>query len=408
MDLERSRITRRGFVAMTGAASLGALLAACGQGGSSDSGGATTAAAAGETTAAGATTAASTTAVAAPTFDPASEPDGPIKLFEWVGYDAKEMWAGYTGGEYGTKSPLKFDFLENDQQALAKVASGYNPDIIHPCVAYTKDWNAAGLIQPLDTALLPDYEGIPEAIRTGGMIDGQVYHVAFDIGFSTLTYRADKLPLVQGEESWNVLLDPANKGRISIYSDEVSIIKIGALINEGAIDPNKLTAEQIEASKTTLIEAKPQIRNFWGNQNDAINDFVNGNVWATYTWPDGYYKIKNHPKMKDIDVRYMQPTEGRLAWVCGFVVNATSERPGRSMLAIAAANTPQTGAWLTDAFQYTSAQQAGVTDLIKNKDLITEFELDDPAAFAPPRAWFETPLDNRKDYVEAGSEVKAA
>ena len=188
----------------------------------------------------------------------------------------------------------------------------------------------------------------------------------------------------------------------------MTIIKIGALINEGAIDPNVLTTEQIQAAKETMIQAKPQIRNFWGNQNDAINDFVNGNVWATYTWPDGYYKIKNHPKMKDVEVKYMWPKEGRLGWVCGFVINSASERPGRSTLAVAAANTPEVGAWLTDAFQYTSAQQDGVQELIKNKELITEFSLDDPTAFSPPRAWFETPLENRKEYVDAGTEVKAA
>lgn len=411
MDFEKGKVSRRGFVAMTGAASLGALLAACGGGGSDGEESATTAAAGGGETAPAETTAPATTAEAAagPTFDPASEPDGDIVAFEWVGYETPDMWGAYINGEYGQASPLKFEFLENDQQALAKVASGYNPDLIHPCVAYVKDWQAAGLIQPFDMTLLPDWEGIPEAIRAGGLIDGVNYYVPFDVGFSTLTYRTDKIPLAEGEESWNILLDTANAGKISIFSDDVAIIKIGALINAGEpIDPNVLTTEQIQAAKDTMIQAKPQIRNYWGNQNDAINDFVNGNVWATYTWPDGYYKIKNHPKMKDVEVKYMWPKEGRLGWVCGLVLNAASERPGRSTLAAAAANTPEVGAWLTDAFQYTSAQQEGVQELIKNKELITEFSLDDPTAFAPPRAWFETSLENRKEYVDAGTQVKAA
>ena len=51
----------------------------------------------------------------------------------------------------------------------------------------------------------------------------------------------------------------------------------------------------------------------------------------------------------------MWPKEGRLAWVCGFVLNSQSERPGRSTLAVAAANTPEVGAWLIDDYQYTSA-----------------------------------------------------
>ena len=112
-------------------------------------------------------------------------------------------------------------------------------------------------------------------------------------------------------------------------------------------------------------------------------------------WPDGYWNVKNHPKMKDVDVRYMWPKEGRLAWVCGFVLNAQTERPGRSTLVVAAANTPAVAASLTDVFQYGSAQQDGVQELIKNKALITTFSLDDPTAFEPPRAWFEKPLPNR-------------
>jgi spermidine/putrescine transport system substrate-binding protein len=407
------KLNRRGFLALTGATSLAALFAACGGGTESaeETTAATTAAAGGEDTAPATTAAPAETTAAAPVFDPASEPDGEITFFEWAGYDdtAPWMWKAYTAGEYGKKSPLKFEFLENDIQALAKVASGYSPDVIHPCIAYWPDFAAAELIQPFDPTLLPDYEGIPEAIRTPGVSeDGLIYHVPFDIGFSSLVYRADKIPITEDQESWSLLLDSAYKGRLATYSDPVTIIKIGALINEGAIDPNKLTSDQIQAAKETMIQAKPNIRTFWSNNQDNINDFINGNVWATYMWPDGYWQALNHEKLKGVDVRYMWPKEGRLAWVCGFVLHANTEQPGRATLAVAAADTPEAAAALTDNFQYGAAQQEGVTDLIQNKALIETFSLDDPTAFAPPRAWFEQPLPNRQEYAEAGEEVKAA
>ena len=189
---------------------------------------------------------------------------------------------GLHQGRIRARSPLKFDFLENDIQALAKVASGYSPDVIHPCIAYWPDFHAAGLVQPFDKALLPDYEGIPEAIRGPGVgDDGLVYHVPFDIGFSAFVYRADKIPITPEEESWNILLDPAYEGKLATFSDPITIIKIGALINAGEpIDPNKLTSDQIEAAKETMIEAKPQIRNFWDNNQGNIDDFINGNLWG--------------------------------------------------------------------------------------------------------------------------------
>ena len=82
--------------------------------------------------------------------------------------------------------------------------------------------------------------------------------------------------------------------------------------------------------------------------------------------------------------------------------------PGRATSAVAAANDPKVAAWLTDAYQYASAQQNGVAALVKSKEIVTAFGLDDPTAFAPPKAWFEAPLPNRAEYVKAGQDVKAS
>jgi spermidine/putrescine-binding protein len=180
------------------------------------------------------------------------------------------------------------------------------------------------------------------------------------------------------------------------------------MMNEGAVNPNVLDDAQIAAAKETAMKWKPNLRNYWTSQTDTVNDFINGNLVATYTWPDGYWKIKNHPKMKDRNIKYMQPSQGRLAWVCGMVLSSTTKQPGRASLAMAATNTPAAGAALTDVFQYASAQQKGVMELIKDKDLIAAFDIDKPEAWEPPNAWFEAPLPNYREYVTAGQEVKSA
>ena len=46
--------------------------------------------------------------------------------------------------------------------------------------------------------------------------------------------------------------------------------------------------------------------------------------------------------------------------------------------------------------------------LVTNKEIVAAFQLNDPSAFAPPKAWFEAPLPNRAAYVKAGQEVKAS
>jgi len=400
------QLDRKGFLALSGTTGLAAFMAACG--GSSSGGG-------GDADGGGAADAGST-AAAVPALDPASEPGGPIEIFTWAGYDndpeagAPWMWEQYETGPYAADSPLKWTFLEDDTQALAKVASGYSPDIVHPCVMWVPQWKEGGLIQPLDLSLLPDYEGIPAAIRVGGEIEGQTWFVPFDVGFSTLTYDADAINFdeVGGEETWQILLDSRYAGKMSMFSDPTSIIGVSHMMNEGAVDPNVLTTEQIAAAKETALKWKPNLRNYWTSQTDTINDFVNGNLLATYTWPDGYWRIKNHPKMKDRNIKFMQPKEGRLAWVCGMVLGSATKQPGRATMAIAAANTPQAGASLTDIYQYSSAQQAGVMDLIQDKALISAFEIDNPSAWEPPKAWFEHAIPNYREVIAAGEEVKAS
>lgn len=400
MNVEDHNLSRRGFFTASGGISIAALLAACGGSSSSSSSSSSS-----EPAAAG-----STTAPAGPNFDPATEPDGTLTAFEWIGYEEdKGMWDGYTKGPYGTKSPLKITALEDDQQALAKVAAGQFFDLIHPCVAYVPDWKNAGLIQPLEESMLPDLGGVPPAVLDNSRVDGVLYHVPFDIGFSTMAYRPDKITFPDGQESWNFILDPKYEKRIAMYSDPVSIIKIGALINEGAINPNTLTQEQIDAAKDTMIKALPQIRYFWSDEPKTYADMIAGNIDASYFWPDGFYQAKLGLAKKGIDVVYSKPKEGRLAWVCGLVLHAQSKQPGRAMLAIASANSPAAASWLIDNYQYATAQTGpDVAAGVKNKDLIKEFSLDDPSAFAPPQAWFEAFLPNRAAYNKAGEEVKAA
>src|SRR4051812_9233593 len=154
-------LNRRRLLQAAGGLGIAGLLAACGSETSGDGGGgspsaaapadssssapASSAAPAPSASAPGGSTAAAGTAEApaAPgggvhlALDPASE-KGALQIFDWEGYEdsAGPFWDAYVKGPYGKSNPLKFSFLENDQQALAKIASGFTTDVTHPCLAY--------------------------------------------------------------------------------------------------------------------------------------------------------------------------------------------------------------------------------------------------------------------------------
>ena len=257
-------------------------------------------------------------------LDPASE-KGSLEIFDWQGYEdtAGPFWTHYTEGPYGKSNPLKFTFLENDQQALAKVASGFKTDVTHPCLAYTKNWLDADLIQPWDVAEIPGFDTINPRLYEASVFDDQVYGIPWDWGYVSLVYRADRVD--PKEMSWNLLLDERYKGRIGFFTDGVDIIQVGGLIN-GVSDPNKMSSEEIEAAKQTMLKAKKNIRTFWTNQTEAVQEMVAGNLDITYGWPDAWYNVK--AGLPNADVQYLDPVEGRLAWVCGYVLMKDTPRAG--------------------------------------------------------------------------------
>ncbi|MGI9116676.1 MAG: ABC transporter substrate-binding protein, partial [Gaiellales bacterium] len=242
-------------------------------------------------------------------------------------------------------------------------------------------------------------------LKEAGHIDGAYYHMPFDTGFTSLTYDADAVQFPDGEETWAVLLDSAYKGKMSIFRGPDEVIEMAALINRGAKDPTVLTADEVAAAKDTAMKVKENLRNYWTSENDTVNDFVNGNLVVASTWNSGFLRIRNHPKMKGRNIKYMQPKEGRLIWVCGTILSAQSQQPGRAMTAMASVDTAAAAAALTNDFGYASAQQKGVQELIKDKELIALFGLDDPTLWQPPKGWIQKQVEPYKEYIAAGQEV---
>jgi spermidine/putrescine transport system substrate-binding protein len=428
-------MSRRRLLQVGGGLGVAGLLAACG--GDDDGGGsssaATSAAAEPSSSAAPATSAAAATSAAessaaettaeapvstlAPAtsasgggvdlqLDPASE-KGALEIFDWQGYEdtAAPFWTYYTDGPYGKSNPLKFTFLENDQQALAKVASGFKTDVTHPCLAYTKNWLDADLIQPWDVAEIPGFDTINPRLYEASIFDDKVYGIPWDWGYVSLVYRADRVD--PKEMSWNLLLDERYKGRIGFFTDGVDIIQVGGLIN-GVSDPNKMSSEEIEAAKQTMLKAKKNIRTFWTNQTEAVQEMVAGNLDITYGWPDAWYNVK--AGLPNADVQYLDPVEGRLAWVCGYVLMKDTPRAGLAHQFVSSIPTPENALALMDNYYYGAAGGGSpeVLAQVQEKSLVKTFGLDDlETALAPPKTWLLQYLPNRADYVKAAEEVKA-
>ena len=336
-------------------------------------------------------------AEAEPAHPPIEDESGDLLVFEWAGYEVKPLWRAYRQ-KFPDDKP-KFAFLTSDDQAISKVAGGFTADLVHPCVGYVADWVELGVVQPFDPSLLSHFGELNSALVKAGQVNGEQYFIPADWGFSAPLYRADKVD--PREDSWTLLYDERYEGKISWW-DSFENLVIGGYVR-GFADPWDMSDDELEIVKEDLVAAKPLVRNFWSSYTDLNTDLANGNVWIAYAWPDAWLAAKS----EGLDVVYMEPKEGRLSWVCGFLLFASTENYHYAHEFVDAWISSETALWTLENYAYGHANTS-VDVAALDPALVAAFGLDDSAVLQEPRAHIDRHVPRRRLYNKIWSEIKAA
>jgi spermidine/putrescine transport system substrate-binding protein len=290
---------RRGFLAGTAGLGAAVLLPGCGSGSSSGS--------------------------QASTSRPkiGSEP-GNLTILEWDGYQAAgtkaqtykvDFGKDYTDA-YGTNG-LVYSLITNDSDAINKVRTGSKFDLLHPCAENFKDYVDGGFVQPFDTSLIPSFANLNPALVKGGQFNGQQYAIPWDWGYGSVIYRTDKVDPADAT-GWELFWNPKYKGRISMWNGATTNFEIAAL-KLGFPQMDNLTSDQLDQATQSLIDQKPLNKLLWKSEyTDLQPALQNGDIWIAYSWQDQWYYGRTHKP--PIPFTYMQPSQGRLGWYCGFML----------------------------------------------------------------------------------------
>jgi spermidine/putrescine transport system substrate-binding protein len=253
---------------------------------------------------------------------PKSQEPGNMSILEWDGYQAfgtptnKKAGGLIAGGDYIKKygaDSVTYSLIQNDSQALNKVRTGAQFDIMHPCIENLQDYVNSGLIQPWDTSLLPSFKNLNPALVKGGQIQGKQYFIPWDWGYGSVIYRADKVDPADAK-GWELFWNKKYSGRISMWNGNTTNFEIAAL-KLGFPEMDNLSSDQLDQAKQALIEQKPLNKLLWSSEySDLQPALQNGDVWIAYSWQDQWV----FGRQKHIDFNYMQPSQGRLGWYCGF------------------------------------------------------------------------------------------
>lgn len=339
-------------------------------------------------------------ASAAPaTQPPAAAPSdqGPLTVFEWSGYELPEFWQPFA--DQYPDVQVDFSFFADDAEAVAKLQTGFEVDVVHPCYSWLGQYIDSGLVQPIDTSRLSNWSGIIPELAKLGEVDGKQYFIPWDWGYETTLARTDKVQEVP--DSYADLWDPQYAGHVSIYDAAESVWVVTALAL--GLDPYNTTPEQQQQIKQKMIELKPNLLNYWTDYSEIVQLVASGDVWlASNAWNDAYVLLQD----ENIPVVYTTPKEGRLGYVCGYVISSQAKNLDLAYAYIDAAIAPQSMANLSNIYGYGAANRDALA--LTDPEVVAALELDNPDILT--RTYFYQPIDAALRDLITGiwSEVKAA
>jgi spermidine/putrescine-binding protein len=206
----------------------------------------------------------------------------------------------------------------SDEEAAAKLVGGFSADVVESCLDEMEPLKKEGLLRPLDTAGVPEWENLSFTGAPGVTENGKTWVVPLSAGPQGLIVNTEKVKDVP--HTWKALFEPEYEGEASLEGDyELPAIAEAALAL-GIEEPMKLTKAQLAEVSEFLDEHRGQFRSLWSSDSDLVNLFKSGEVVLS----DGGPGIAARMAEAGIPVEWIAPDEGPLSWVCGLSITADS------------------------------------------------------------------------------------
>jgi putative spermidine/putrescine transport system substrate-binding protein/spermidine/putrescine transport system substrate-binding protein len=276
-----------------------------------------------------------------------------LNILCWEGYADPKFTKGFED-KYGVK--VAGTYYGSDDELVSKLQNGGTSsyDIISPSCDVASYLVDAGLVQPIDTGKISQWKNLSPYLT--GMKDlvrkNDVYGVPFCWGPDYLIYDANVM--AEPPASWNILMDPKFRGKVSIQDDIVSIYMAGQMLG---IDKNDKAAlynmsdDQLKQCKDLLVKMKPQIRKYWATAGELDNLFKNKEVVLALGWPLTVGDLNKEGG----NLKAVVPQEGATGWIDRLMITKDSKNKDLAELYLDYITQPQNMALVAEVTYYSVA-----------------------------------------------------
>lgn len=303
-------------------------------------------------------------------------------VFDWSGYEDPGFFGSYIA-KY--ESAPSYTFFGSQEEAFTKLRSGFEADLAHPCSDAVRKWHAAGLLQPLDTSKLKNWDVMLPEVRNadGIVIDDQVWMMPFEWGNTGLIYRTDKI--TDADISLQLMADPAYQGKIAVPDAASSAYALASLATGNGADYTKLSDEQFKQASDFLRGVHKNVRFYWTDAGQLDQAMASGEIDMGWAWNQSELNlIWNGTPAKMV----RDADKGVATWVCGYVHLKSSTTPVDQVYDLLnALSAPESGKYIIESWGYPHANSEAFP--ISDQALVKQYGFDDPKSVFEGSLFFD-------------------
>ncbi|MCU0571248.1 MAG: ABC transporter substrate-binding protein [Oculatellaceae cyanobacterium Prado106] len=315
------------------------------------------------------------------------------------------VWEGYTDPSFTqefeqlTGCTVKATYAGSSDEMFAKFRAGRGRtyDIVSASGDITERLYKAGLVQPIDTTKLTNFESIfhPFQKAVWNSFDGQAYGVSFAWGPNVLVY--DTQQVKSAPKSWDVLFDPRYAGKISIPDNPMTIADVALWL--GKPNPYDLSDADLAEVKAKLLELRPNIRKFWTTAGELANLFQSGEIVLAHAWPLTYTQLSQ----ADYPIGSVSPKGKLTGWTDSWMISKNSPNVDAAYQWIDFVLSGDGQKGVMDVTGYSGATELGVEAI--GADRAKQLFMDDLSLHSEINMWQS--VKNYDQWVQLWNEIRS-
>jgi len=292
------------------------------------------------------------------------EYEGEVSILAWPGYvedgtnDPNVDWVSAFEEETGCKVTTKVFGTSDEAFNLMKTGEY---DVVSASGDASLRLVAAGEVAPVNTDLIPNYEGIYDFLknREWNSVDGVAYGIPHGYGANLLQYRSDLVS--PAPTSWSAVFDNASayKGKVTAYDSPIYIADAAVYLMAtqpelGIQNPYALDEKQLAAAVELLKAQRENVGEYWSDYLKQMQAFTTGDSVVGTSWQ----VIVNGLQGEGVPIEAVLPEEGATGWSDTWMISSKAKHPNCAYAWMNYIASPEANAQATEYFGEAPSNQA--------------------------------------------------